>query len=157
MPQLTLDVEVRERMYDRSMSLGANRQAMIEEAAGEYVSFVDDDDLVAEDYVSSILPLLDGVDYIGFQLQLYMDGIERGATFHSLQHNGWYENGGSFYRDFSHLNPIRRELALQAPFEGSGGEDTRWADRIRGLQIVKTEHYVPKIMYHYYFRTCKSD
>lgn len=155
------EVEVKERMFERGMTRGQNRQAMVEEAAGEYINFVDDDDLVAADYVSSILPLLDGVDYIGFQVQLYYGGPERGIkdkpTFHSLKYPQWFDTPEGWYRDISHLNPIRRDLALQVKIEGDGNEDVIFADRMRNLGIVKTEHYVDKVMYHYYCRQGHTD
>ncbi len=49
--------EIRFRTFDNSMKLGANRQAMIDEAEGEYISFVDDDDCVSTQYVRKIYPL----------------------------------------------------------------------------------------------------
>ena len=155
------EVEVVERMFVRGMTRGQNRQAMVDECAGEYINFVDDDDLVAKDYVSSILPLLDGVDYIGFQVQLYYGGPESGIkdvpTFHSLRYPQWSSTNGGHYRDISHLNPIRRDLALQVKIEGDGNEDVVFADRMRTLGIVKTEHYVDKVMYHYYCRQGHTD
>jgi hypothetical protein len=121
----------------------------------EYIAFVDDDDLVAPDYVSTILPLLDGVDQIGFELQCYIDAVALPKkTIHSLRHTGWFENALGYFRDISHLNPMRRELALLEPMEGGHGEDKRWSDRMRGK--VKTEHYIPRVMYHYYFNTKKN-
>jgi len=49
-------------------------------------------------------------------------------------------------------NPIRRELALLVPFEGGRGEDFSWAERLRATGRVKTEHFIPEVMYHYWFR-----
>lgn len=131
------------------------------EATADYINFVDDDDLVAPDYVSSIYPLLGEVDYVGFQLQLYNGGPEQNLkqkpTYHSLRYKLWHDDDNGYYRDISHLNPIKRELAVQAVMEGGGGEDARWADSMRTLGIVKTEHYVDRVMYHYYWRAEKND
>lgn len=154
------DVEVRKQMCRTDVQggvLGVNRQMMIEEAPGEYVCFVDDDDLVPENYVKAIRPLLDGVDQVGFQVQTYINGKPLGPTFHSLKYRGWYTTNEGHFRDHSHVNPIRRELAVQAKFEGHGNEDVTWVDRLRKLGIVKTEHYVPEVMYFYYARNPKSD
>lgn len=129
-------------------SLSEIRQWLVEEAAGQYVSFVDDDDLVAEDYVATILPLLDGVDQIGWQMQHYADGVPSKPTYHSLRYGRWSDDSNGYYRDISHLNPIRRELALQADFRLAIPEDVSWADQMRGK--VKTEHYVDDIMYFYF-------
>lgn len=151
------DVEVVAKEFDKRYSLGYNRQLMIDAARGEYVCFVDDDDLVAEDYVSRILPLLDGADYIGFQLQCYMDGAPFSRTYHSLKYDRWWNDEKGYYRDISHVNPIRRELALKAWMSGGHGEDSRWATDLRKLGVVKTENYVDDIMYHYLVRRVKND
>lgn len=128
------------------------RQALVDEADGTFVSFVDDDDLVAETYVSAILARLretPDVDYVGFQLQCYVDGFPLKPTYHSLRYPYWYDDERGFYRDVSHLNPVRRELALQADFRRTTPpEDVAWADQLRGQ--LKTEAYVPDVMYRYY-------
>ena len=156
-PERPADVELKVKFFDRSRSLGANRQQMIEESTGTYVNFIDDDDKVARDYVETIYPLLDGVDYIGFQVQTYFDGVPQKLTYHTLRCGGWSEDERGYYRDLSHINPIRRELALLVPFEGGVGEDHRWADRLRETNAVLTENYIDRVMYHYYFRTKKQD
>jgi glycosyltransferase involved in cell wall biosynthesis len=124
-------------------------------SVGDYIVFIDDDDLVADDYISSILPLLDGVDQVGFQVQCYIDGKPLPQkTYHSLQYKEWSEDGNGYYRDISHINPMRWQIATIERIEGGHGEDKRWADRMRGK--VKTEHYIDRVMYHYYFRTRKN-
>jgi hypothetical protein len=125
------------------------RQSLVESAVGEYISFVDDDDRVPEYYVSEVLPLLDGVDYIGFRMQAYLDGVPYKPTFHSLRYAGWSEDADGFYRDTSHLNPVRTVLARQCDFRRTDPpEDVAWADQLRDLAI--TEHYIDRVMYHYY-------
>jgi len=52
---------------------------------------------------------------------------------------------------------MRRELALQVPMSGWPGEDNRWADAIRELRIVKTEHYINQTLYYYLTRTHKPE
>lgn len=130
------------------------RQWCLDRAAGEYFNFIDDDDLVAENYVDAIYPLLDGVDYIGFQLQYYHDGDPWKPTFHSLRHSTAerFADENGFYRGVSHLNPIRTEIARQGRYDGGFGEDDRWAVQVN----PETEHYVDQIMYHYYFSPSQS-
>ena len=84
------DVEIMVKMYDPKMEVSGNRQQMVEESTAEYVSFVDDDDLVAKDYVEKIYPLLDGVDYIGFQVETTIDGKPTLPAYHSLKYPQWY-------------------------------------------------------------------
>lgn len=156
-PQATPEVKITVRMCDPNYTLGENREMLRRASVGEYIAFVDDDDVVACDYVETLLPLLNGVDIIGFECQLYVDGkLDMHRDFHTITAGSWYNTETAFYRDISHLSPIRRELALMAPMEGGHGEDGRWADKMRALGVVKTEHYVDKIMYYYLFRNGKN-
>lgn len=158
-PQVAHDIFV----FNPQFTLGENRQTMLEMAKGDYVSVIDDDDLVPPDYVSSILPYLDGTDYIGFLLQYYEDGRKQRLAQHRFVANGgrngkgWYDDPYFYYRDISHLNPIRREIALKAKFTGGTGEDWRWASQIRDLGEIKTSWFIPRVLYHYYFRSRKED
>jgi hypothetical protein len=146
---------------DTRLTVGANRRRMTEKAAGEYVSFIDDDDLVAEDYVARVLPLLDGVDYVGFRVQTFVDDHAIEPTHHALKYGGvgYDERMKRNYRDISHLNPVRRELALRGVMDGGVGEDSRWADSLREQGLLKTEHVVDEneVMYFYYARSRKDD
>jgi len=155
------DIELVITLFDKQFSIGENRANMIEAAKGEYVNFVDDDDLIAEDYVNSIYPLLDGeVDYIGFEAKFFDDGIYTKPSFHSLVHKNWFENQNGYYRDLSHLNPIRKPLAVAGNMgmhKEPGQEDWWWAGRLRDMGIVKTEKYIPRPMYFAYYRRNKPD
>ena len=158
-PQLAdySEVQFISRIFDRSLDLGTNRQRMLEASSAEWTSFIDDDDLVPANYVSTIFPLLNDVDYIGFRLQYYHDGVKQKPTFHSLRYPEWNADQDGFYRDLSHVNPIRRALALQVPMSGGAGEDHRWADALRKKNIVRTEHFIDSVMYFYFFRSHKED
>lgn len=159
MPQCqNRDVEVLIGRFDPGKSLGENREILRRQSSGDYINFVDDDDFVAGDYVAKILPLLHGgIDQIGFRLQLYSDGSPMIPTYHSLKYGRWYEDARGYYRDISHLNPMRRELAMSASMDGGIGEDCRWSIDLRNLGIVKTEHFIDEILYYYFFRSTKRD
>lgn len=126
------------------------RQSLVEEARGEYLNFVDDDDRLPDYYVSEVLPLLDGVDYIGWRMQAYMNGQPLKPTYHTLESDGWWETSYAFYRDVSHLNPVRADLAKQCDFrKAAPPEDVSWTEQIRDL--VHTQNLCSdRVMYHYY-------
>lgn len=145
-PQLTEDVEVLVYWDNFEASLGAKRQTLLEAATGDYVCFIDDDDTVPSFYISKILPLLDGVDYIGWKQQLWHNGEKMKPTLHSLAYKVSEDENG-WYRDISHLNPMKRELALKGRFDRTSPEDNDWSNQLRG--IPKTEHFIDEIMYHY--------
>jgi len=145
------------------------RQALVEAATGTYVSFVDDDDWVPDYYVQQVRTAIHewaaahavppGVsvigskwpDQVGWRMQHYSDGHPSKPTYHSLQYGSWYEDDKGYYRDISHLNPVRRNLALRVDFRrGDPPEDVAWTVQMRGH--VRTEARIPDeyVMYHYY-------
>lgn len=131
------------------------RQRLLEAASGGWVCFVDDDDWVADDYIPALLAAIDDgqPDYVGFVVRYTVDGREMPSAYHNAAYSGWWQDGQGYYRDFSHLNPIRRDLALKAGFSGGDRtEDAGYADRLRTVGV--TSHvFVDRDLYHYRFRT----
>lgn len=135
-------------------SLGAIRQKLLDDAKGEYICFIDDDDLVPKDYCSTIFPLLDGVDYIGFNVELRNEGMSLRPVYHSLKYKHWYDDEAGYYRGITHLNPIKIELARRGKYpEQDIGEDHYWTMEIerymRDSGEEYTEHYIDRAMYIY--------
>lgn len=133
------------------MSRGAKRQAMLQEARGDYVAFVDDDDLVADDYLVRVLNAcaqrkdccsLEGVITLGM-------GTSR-PFYHSLKYDRWFEDQVAYYRTPNHLNAVRRDLALQAGFRDMAyGEDLDYSARL--YPLLRTEAQVTGgPLYHYF-------
>lgn len=143
-------------------SLPRIRQAMVESTTTDYLSFVDDDDLVSPDFVERVLEALaTWPDYVGFQVQCYSDGAPTGIAYHSLQHRGWTNNAaaGRYLRDISHINPIRTKIAQTADFARARAgrpEDRMWADQLRRGRALKSEVVVDKILYHYLYSTSRE-
>lgn len=136
--------------YERELS--QLRQLMIETATGDYINFIDDDDLVSDDYCDTIYPLLDGVDYIGFMVAFYQKGQKMRPVSHSLANKGWYDDDSGFYRRATLINPTKRELMLMAGFEQSDyhrqiPEDITYA--AAADDILKTEHFANKELHIY--------
>jgi len=150
------DVEVVAYWNNGEHPLGEIRQALVENARGEYVSFIDDDDMVPNYYCEEVYKHLNGQDYVGWQMQVWHNGDKLKPTFHSLRYDRWYEDGDGFYRNISHLNPIKRDIAIQASFIVSKdvAEDQPWTERVKHL--VHTEEYIDKVMYFYRHSTQDS-
>jgi hypothetical protein len=136
--------------------LGELRDRMIRYAdASDYVSFIDDDDLVPDYYVSEIVAALESrPDHVGFQLDYTSDTdgvLGHEVVDHSLRHGRWHRNSeGRLVRDFTHVDPIRRELAMNGSFavaKKGRAEDRQWVKQVRGW--LRTEVYIDKIMYYY--------
>lgn len=162
-PQLTDDVEVVVNTDDGKKSIGTKRNELLRNATGDYIAFVDDDDIVEPYYVEEILKAIDqNPDVVGMHLLHVEDGVLRGLTYHSLKYTHWWDepnkddsNLKNYYRNPNHLNPIRREIALHVGFpEINFGEDKDYSYKIR--QYLKTEVYIDKPIYHYLVRSNKE-
>lgn len=154
--QLTSDVEVVVLWNRGGLTIADYREMLVADAQGQWVSFVDDDDRVADTYVADVVEALGaGPDYVGFEVEVWdLSGTigQKGRKWravHSLSADRWHQKGDVFYRHVSHLNPLRRELAVKAQWVGHYSEDHRWADAVR--PFVQTEVFIPKVLYYYDF------
>lgn len=138
------------------------RQALVDDARGAYVSFVDDDDRVPDYFVPRVLEQLDrDVDYVGWRMQAFVDGRALKPTYHTLESKGWSEDERGYYRDTSHLNPVRTTLARECDFRKTNPpEDVSWSDQLREVLRkdgrTPTQGYVEDVMYLYYSSSADS-
>mgnify|MGYP003637178320 CR=1 FL=1 len=160
--QLTTDVEVLIERDNGEKTIGEKRNILLERATGDYVVFVDDDDIVSWDYIASILGATKtDPDVVGIHLLHYENYMLKGLTYHSLRFKEWFEEPHkehqgltNYYRNPNHINPVKRELALQVKFpETNMGEDKEYSKNL--LPLLNTEHYVATPIYCYLFRSFK--
>ncbi|MCV2360857.1 hypothetical protein LNV08_17930 [Paucibacter sp. TC2R-5] len=144
------DVELLVLEDNRSRQYGPKLQAMIDIAQGEYVNFVDDDDVISEHYVDTIYPLLTGVDCVGFSARVSVEGGPFKSVFYSIKNKVWVDAPEGYYRNPQHLTPIRRELVLQVPWVGHYGADRTWSHKMASKGLLKTENVTDEILYTYY-------
>ena len=136
-------------------SVGQKRNEVLDRASGDYVCFIDDDDLVDEDYTNIIIKTIeenDDLDCIGFSGMYYVDGNQTMVFKHANKYGGHYKDGfGVQHRPVNHLNPVRTEYAKKIRFpEKDFGEDSDYCDRLLSSGLLKNEVVITdKIMYHY--------
>jgi hypothetical protein len=129
---------------------GEKCQALVEASTAEYVSFIDDDDMVDFEFVPWIVAALEREpDYVGFNVRFTEDGVLQMPVIHSLEYPGWHNTAERLYRDIVHFNPIRRELALRSRWYGGNGADRQWAEELRSQCCVHTQEYIPLDLLHY--------
>jgi len=140
-----------EVLYDASMhyNIGAKRNRLLLLSNGEYIVFVDDDDLVSHDYIRKVsIACRYGSDCIAINGTITFNGTNERQWYISKEYGSWYEKNNIYYRTPNHISPVKRELALQAGFpEISFGEDAEYSRRL--LPLLKTEVIINEPIYHY--------
>ena len=154
-PQLTAEVELLVDCDNGEVSIGAKRQRLLQQATGEYVCFIDDDDLVPEDYVEATLAaLVSRPDCVGWKMHRLCDGVFEREQIKSLR----YRDTRSTQPEFEppdQLSPIRREIARKVGFLNlNRGEDTAYSDRVQ--KFLKIEVFLDRVMYTYEYRTFRG-
>jgi hypothetical protein len=132
-------------------------------ATGLYTAFVDDDDWVSPNYIKSVLEALDKrPDVVGIvgQLTIIVNNKQAGPKqffYHTLQNRTYKKSARGFERPPNHLNPMRRDVSATFLFaEKNFQEDQDWAMDICREQILKTEVFIPHILYYYDYVPHKS-
>lgn len=145
--------------------LGVIRDRLVEHAAlagAEYISFIDDDDMVPDYYVAEVLIALGrDPDHVGFPIDYRKDGLTHWPCDHSLKWRRWQtlNEPRRLVRDFTHIDPIRTVIARRGRFgDARPGqmEDRTWCQQVRPWLRGGQEVYIPKIMYIYDWRPAES-
>lgn len=146
------DIEILTCEDSGEKTTGFKRNKLLNDAIGEYIVFVDDDDKVASCYCKLIMDaLVKKPDVVGMRGVYIVNGQYDGIFEHSIKHKCWSQEGNKYFRCPNHLNPVRRELALQAGFpDVKIGEDRDYSMKL--LPLLKTEEMIEKPIYEYYAR-----
>ncbi len=141
-------VEILINIDDKKITTGAKRNRLLKKAKGDYIAFIDDDDMVSVNYVVKILEALKtDPDCCSLEGLLFRPN-QRYPFYHTIECTGWYQKDGKYYRTPNHLNTVKRELALQTGFlEINRGEDVDYSTRLRPL--LETESYIEGLLYYY--------
>lgn len=182
-------IETDQGLDKGGLARGAKRNKLLYNARGEYVCYVDDDDLVSDGsehpaYIPTILnaihsgPVFDThlenddsevatyTPHPGDRIQPDCVGITGEIRFaddphllfyHSMKHSvEWWDDAATaepgkaqYYRTPNHLNPVRRELALQARFINSQdwSEDHSYGRLLH--RRIKSETPIDHPIYYY--------
>lgn len=145
------NVEIIAFTDNKRRSVGEKRNDLINIANGKYVVFIDDDDLVEQDYVVQLLEAIkQDTDVICFGAKRYVNNIFDRDVKYGVQYRKDFDTPDCYYRIPNHLMCFRRDLAISVSFKPiSFGEDAQWAKDI--FYKIKTSHTIDKCLYHYYF------
>ncbi len=150
------EVEILVNVDNGKKSIGQKRNELLQQATGDYVVFIDDDDEISTVYLLEIFEGIEkGVDHIGIQM-MYMPDKGVSKLVKCSKDYAWEEKDGVYLRSAQHVCAIKRSIATQVKFpEISFGEDKTWSETI--TKLVETEHLVSEPIYFYRYRSQKND
>jgi hypothetical protein len=134
---------------------GQKRNELIETAVNlgvQYISFVDDDDMIGPTYIQRGLEVVEsGLDCGELWGNYYQKGKLIKPFHHSIIHKDWYEDRNNYYRMPNHLNFQRLEKVKDIKFPNQVfGEDGKQSYAMKDAGVLKTEYKITDILYHYY-------
>lgn len=132
------------------LSVGAKRDALKCRATGDYLVFVDDDDMIAPNYLESILRLMESnPDIITFR-SLYKSEHYWGIVDMNLNHaeNEQMNDSTIVKRQPFHVCPIRTSIAQQHSFPDiNNAEDWGWMVKV--LSDCQKQAHSDQILHQY--------
>lgn len=158
--QATDEVEILTYADDGQVTTGRKRNDLVKQAKGQYVVFVDDDDMVAPTYIADILEAAEkNFDCITFNGWMETDGQNRTEFRLGLgyPYTAVTERSNIVYLRYpNHITPIRKSIAEQIKFPNvTLGEDYDWATKLKDSGLLKTEVRIEKPLYYYLYRSIK--
>jgi len=148
-------VEIIVACDSKEISIGKKRQNLLEQAQGDYVVYIDDDDWIAETYVDDILKALEQpFDCVGFRITCTTNGQNEQPAIASMRYKTWKENvdGYAHVRSPYQKTPVKRSIALKVGFHDVRyGEDRPYSMGL--MNHVATEYFIDKVLYFYRYRT----
>jgi hypothetical protein len=145
---------------NKKRSIGFKREALVKMAKGKYMTFVDDDDEISKDYVSSLLEVINtdtDVDVITFKQKCLVNNNEPSVINFSLKNltNEAYLPGSVVNRVPFHVCAWKTSLGQKYNFKDSNwGEDWFWVEQLIGE--AKTEYHIDKILHTYVYNDSVS-
>jgi len=151
-------VEIVPLLDNGEKTTGNKRNILIELARGKYISFFDDDDEPVNNYVSSVMSVIDN-DSDVIPIDGYMTTNGLNPTRWEMALNNQYisvndHEGKMIYLRYpNHLAVMKKNLIIPYKFQNiTKGEDYEWATRLHNDKVFKTETRITKHIYHYKYR-----
>ena len=150
------DVEILICTDKKQLRVGTKRNILIDNAKGDYISFVDDDDILSKDYVSSLLKgIFTEKDVVLFDVEISINN----GKFKKVYYDANYfkdRNLSNYYERIpNHIMCWNRSIIDQRFPDISLGEDAQWAIKMR--DNIKSQAKIPKTLYYYMFNSKSTE
>ena len=139
-------------VYDnKTIKLGRKRNLALSMASGRYVTFIDDDDEIDDDYLLEIIRVIRSQrnpDVIHFPIDQYLHGVKERSCRYGLNLE-YSDVDGRWTGKPAHTHIWKTELARSCEFPPSlnCGEDTPWCVALSS--VAKTEFEIDRVLYRY--------
>lgn len=137
------------------LTLGQKRNVLMDRCSGKYHCFIDDDDVLAPDYLKSFVPMIQSkqdYDCASFVGAHYYKGKFNKLFHHSMDYPGWYELSDRFIRGITPMNLIRTSIVRSLRYADIRNiEDREFSERLMKSGLLKSEFKLPPNypIYHY--------
>lgn len=138
---------------NKEKSVGLKRDALLQNAQGRYMSFIDDDDDITDEYIEDLWECIKG-DYHVMRL---FGTIAPYRFFHTLKFTfddkmATKGDPPMFQRPPNHLNPMLTDVARLIRFkDATYGEDLDWCIRLHKTQFLQREYTSDESRTHYIY------
>lgn len=156
------EIEILIAADERRHPTGSKRNRLVAAAVGAYVVHIDDDDMVATDYVPKVLAAIDanlGVDVILLRgRRTHAGGAAVVFDYRLGGVEGEVDAHGVLWHNPAHLCPVRVDLAKAVPFEEIWfAEDIRWLEQLKPLLKTAARAGAPnEVLYNYLWEPNKD-
>ena len=140
------------------ISTGLKRNKLLKAARGEYVWFIDDDDMIEPSAINAVMEgTKSGADCMAINGTMIYDG-ERTVPWDIAINNPYCADFSKGYERYlrypNHITPMKRAIAVQVQFpDQSNFEDKSFADSLRINNLLKTEFKIEQPLYIYRYST----
>jgi len=137
-----------------TITSGEKRNILTSSAGGEYIAFVDDDDLISSSYVSAIVAGCNSnKDVITFDCDMTINGTEKQRQSFTLAGDDRTHKGGVKQMTANHLCAWHADIARSCKWDnGLGyGDDQVWYKSLLKAYDSLTETHIDEVLYHYNF------
>lgn len=154
------EVEIISDVDEGQRTTGAKRNQLVARSCGDYVVHIDDDDLVAPNYIPAILEAIErhpGVDAVVLRGRRRSTTGEIAVFDYGVNHVEGRTVDSVLWRKISHLCPVRRDLAARVFYPDlTLGEDLQWAETISPfINTFARAGGSSEVLYYYEF--CQKD
>jgi len=150
------EVEIISHKDNREITVGAKRNLLKREGTGNYICFIDDDDMVSRNYLKVIFDAIQSdVDIITFNVQKYLNGEVDKIYCPNVYIGSLVSGNYCFMNNLLHLCPHKRIFSDKIEFpEKNFGEDFEYSLSL--IKLLPTEKRIEDVLYNYYFSSSET-